>query len=283
MSMTVRAAIGTTWKRPSGPDVNPPGVVTFPDASTTGAHPQSGTVNDLPLYSGPTSITSNTTITGMKITSRLTVEDGATLTVSECYSTTGDYYGFVVFDGGHLNISDTTIDNYLSNALFPYDLGTFTALRIDVSGGDDGLKVGNNCILRDSFIHDLSSPDPQNAHYDGINADSYRGWEITGNTVINDYSQTSAIYIGDPRGRDSSGLLDGNFLKGGGYTIYAGPGDAGTNGLRVRNNVIFVDASALPLPIPYYGYATYWYATNNEWTNNKDQLGNVLAEPTSNG
>lgn len=142
--------------------------------------------------------------------------------------------------------------------------GEVHVLRANCHGAEDGIRLeGNNCTVRDSYVHDLASSDPGSAHYDGMNADGYTGWEITGNTILNPHPQTSGLYIGDDTGSPPEGLLQGNLLAGGGYTIYAGPSSGA--GLRVRDNAIstryFENGGSL-------SYLTDWVAANNLWSGN---------------
>ena len=63
----------------------------------------------------------------------------------------------------------------------------------------------------------------------------YRNWRVVHNTILNPHGQTGAVWVGDERYGPSEGVLRDNFIAGGGYAIYGGPGIG--NGIHAVDNV----------------------------------------------
>ena len=105
------------------------------------------------------------------------------------------------------------------------------ATRVDIhSTTGDGIKLGSNTLVEDSWIHDLS-PD-SDAHADGIQVQSGIDNASVLNNVI-DLSRTAsanaALFIAPDLGPSSDGplLVQGNYLDGGNYTVQVLDGDYG--------------------------------------------------------
>ncbi|RXG91476.1 right-handed parallel beta-helix repeat-containing protein [Bradyrhizobium vignae] len=97
--------------------------------------------------------------------------------------------------------------------------GTFIANNI--YNVENGIGVsGADTLIRDNYIHDLrASGSP---HYDGIQVDGGNSnITIQHNTVINSYTQTSAVMIDNYFGPVLNVAVENNVLIGGGYTVYA--------------------------------------------------------------
>jgi hypothetical protein len=227
----------------------------FPDASNTGAR---GTLS---RREGGTITTNGTVIQNALITSQLTVRaDNVVLRNVTIQS--DDLYGLLSY-GTNTVIEDATIIGTAGDTLAgiaAYD-GSLTARRVDVSGSEDGVRLTDNSVLADSYVHGLAGT--SSSHYDGVTADGYRGWTISHNTIINDYGQTAAVWIGDPRYAPSEGVLANNYLAGGGYAVYAGPGTGA--GLRVTGNVF---STLIHARGGYWGPITSWSNAGNTWSGN---------------
>lgn len=99
-------------------------------------------------------------------------------------------------------------------------VGPVTVRRCNIFGVENGISPFGGSQVEANYIHDLGAPEAP--HYDGIQID---GGEsnivIRGNTIINDYSQTSAVMIDNYFGPISNVSVEGNRLIGGGYTVYS--------------------------------------------------------------
>ena len=238
----------------------------FPDASNTGAR---GT---LTAYTGPSNVTVNgTVIEGKQINGRLTIEADNVI-IRNSRITSDDWYG-LLNNGRNTLVEDSTFNGPTRTASVADYAGTLTARRIDVSGGQDGVRLARNSVLEASYVHDLSSREDD--HNDAVTADGFTGVRIIGNTILNENTQTAAVWIGDPRYAASEVELRGNLLGGGGYTIYAGHG-----ALTVADNQFttrYFPRSG------YWGPAAYWTSDSGTWTGNTWADGSKAGRLNGNG
>jgi hypothetical protein len=235
---------------------NLPAATSFPNASNTGAK------GNLTNRAGGTITSNGTVIANARINGQLTIR-GDNVVLRNVHLTSASHYGILIYGKGTV-IEDSTIVGTAPNtlaAIAAYEGGTVSARRIDVSGSEDGVRLANNSLLQDSYVHGLAGD--SGSHYDAVTADGHRGWRIVHNTIINDHGQTAAVWIGDPRHAPSEGVLQDNWLQGGGYTIYAGPGTGA--GLRVTGNVFSTKGYARS---GYWGPVTGWVSAGNTWTGN---------------
>ncbi len=119
-------------------------------------------------------------------------------------------------------------------------IGPATVVRANVSGVENGLVPGSGSVLRDNFIHGLSSPGAP--HYDGIQIDGGQSnISIDHNTVdLREWDQTSAVMIDNWFGPVSNVAVSNNKLLGAGYTVYSdGQFSGGSiSGVSFTNNRI---------------------------------------------
>nr|WP_260173275.1 DUF4082 domain-containing protein [Nocardioides albus] len=245
---------------PSGPAPSSPATpapsATYPNASNTGPK---GTLSP---RGGATVTTDGAVISNARVNGQLTIR-ADNVVIRNVHLTTTAYYGILTY-GKNTVIEDTTIVGTSPTTLAgiaAYEGGTVNARRVNVSGMEDGVRLAHNSSLTDSYVHGLDGD--ADSHFDGVTADGYRGWRITHNTIVNDHNQTAAVWIGDPRYAPSEGVLEDNWLQGGGYTVYAGPGTGA--GLRVVDNVF----STKQFPRSgYWGPVAKWVGSGNTWTGN---------------
>lgn len=220
---------------PSPTPTAPPTTGTKPNASNTGV--PTGTT--LTAYSGPTAITvPNTVIDGKVITSALSIQASGVVIKNSQISGAGSYC--VLTQGGSVTLEDSEITGGCENAI---GFDNWTATRVEIRGTyGDGVKLGSNVILQDSWIHDLA---PAN----GAHAD---GGQVQGgitNTIVRrnniDLGSTpnanAALFIAPDQGPSTNGPLtiEGNWLNGGNYVVYIVDGDGGSYFIRdiyVRDN-----------------------------------------------
>jgi hypothetical protein len=96
---------------------------------------------------------------------------------------------------------------------------TGTARRLNIHDVEDGMGVGSDTSIQGNFIHDLTSSNNPDPHFDGIVTTSTTGVVLHHNTVLVP-EQTGAINIGNNDGPVSNVLIFQNLLAGGTYTIY---------------------------------------------------------------
>jgi Right handed beta helix region len=99
-------------------------------------------------------------------------------------------------------------------------VGPATVRRCDIHHTSDGIVPFSGSLIEANYIHDLAGTG--NPHYDGIQFDGGNSnIVIRGNTVINDYGQTSAVMINNYFGPIRNVSVEDNRLIGGGYTVYS--------------------------------------------------------------
>lgn len=88
----------------------------------------------------------------------------------------------------------------------------------DVRGVVDGIEwFGNNNLCDHNYVHDLVAP--SGAHNDGIACEGPNS-VITWNYVDNPQTQTSALMVSSRDHPMPNIVVENNYLKGGGYTLY---------------------------------------------------------------
>ncbi|MDQ0322170.1 hypothetical protein QO002_004376 [Pararhizobium capsulatum DSM 1112] len=113
-------------------------------------------------------------------------------------------------------LQDSEIDGAGKTVNAVYGFGSF--LRNDLHDVENGINVIGPSIIRDNHIHSLRGG--SDAHYDGIEINGGYDIDISGNTIVNDHGQTSAIMLDNYFGGLSDITIDSNHLVGGGYTVY---------------------------------------------------------------
>jgi hypothetical protein len=258
---------GTTNPTSTPGTRNCPPLPAHPDANCTGVTPGITLTNASTME-----VTQDgAVIENLNFTGRLTIT-GNNVIIRNIKLTTSDYYGVMVY-GSNLTIEDSTLigSSNTQAPLAAINNGSFHALRVNVSGAGDGVSIGNDSSLTDSYVHDLDNSPGQ--HNDGINADGRQRSSIIHNTILNSNSQTSAVTIGNTN--DPSDLLvKDNLLAGGGYTVYAGLGAGAGHGIIFQNNIF----SRQYFPNSgYYGTVAYWQSGNgNVWSGNTFDNGEAV-------
>jgi hypothetical protein len=171
-----------------------------------------------------------------------------------------------VSDGGSATIDHVDISGLdKSTSSVEYAVLSQTQNRVTISRSNlhncaDCIQ-GENIVATGNYIHDLAYP--PGAHIDGIQCNAQCGISVTGNTILNQYDQTSAVALFSDFGTPRNSTISGNLLAGGGYTIYGG-GDNAT-GITITNNRFsrtFYPTSG------YFGVVAHFTTAGNTWTNN---------------
>jgi hypothetical protein len=91
--------------------------------------------------------------------------------------------------------------------------------RCAMSLWENGVNFWGPGQLIESYIHD---PDVNRAgaHYDGVEINGGGNINLLRNYIVNTQDQTSALMLGDETSPFHDAIIDGNYLAGGGYTIY---------------------------------------------------------------
>ncbi|MDQ0322172.1 Ca2+-binding RTX toxin-like protein [Pararhizobium capsulatum DSM 1112] len=208
----------------------------FPDASNTGV--ASGTV--MTKYTGSYHVTQdNAVISNLEVHGDIVIEaKNVTLKNVKLVSDTEWHALRVMDDATGFTLQDSEIDGVGGTVNAIYGFGTF--LRNNLHDVENGINVIGPSVIKDNYIHDMRGG--SEAHYDGIEINGGNNIDIIHNTVINDYSQTSAIMLDNYFGGLSNITVDGNRLVGGGYTVYLddrfGGGAVDDSSIKITNNQI---------------------------------------------
>lgn len=207
----------------------------MPGASNTGV--PAGTA--LKASGSLTLTTPGQVVSGLDITGGVTVAAPNVVIKNSKVHGSGSGDGIRVLSG-NVTVQDSEIYGF-ENAI-GYD--NWTALRVNIHGDTgDGVKLGSNTTLQDSWIHDLTPA--AGAHSDGGQMQSgVTNLVVRHNTI--DMASTgnanSALFMAPDLGPSTSGpvLVENNYLSGGNYTVYVVDGNNGqyyVSNITVRNNV----------------------------------------------
>lgn len=218
------------------PTPPPPSSGAYPGASNTGV-PAGVTLTP---YTGPSRITQPGTVIDSKlITTPLVITAGANDVVIRNSIIRANGFWLVLNDEGakNLQIIDTELDgNGNTNNDAAVAGRNYTLTRVNIHRTIDGLKIGDNVTVQDSYIHDLLMT--SDSHNDGIQSLGSNNVKIQHNTILVAKGSTSAIILSTGSAESMKNILiDNNLMGGGAYTVYGGY-QAGTDVLSRVGNVV---------------------------------------------
>ncbi|HMO11714.1 MAG TPA: hypothetical protein PKB06_09485, partial [Actinotalea sp.] len=227
---------------PPPPPAPAPAPSGFPNASTTGV-PAGVT---LTAYTGPSRITqAGTVIDGKLITTPLVITASANNVTIKNSKIQASGFFLVLNDEGatNLQIIDTEIDGRGNTANDSAVAGrNYTLTRVNIHSTVDGIKLGSNVTVQDSYIHDLVIGN--GSHNDGMQSLGSNDVVIKNNTIIVGNGSTSAIILSTGSAQSMKRItIEGNLLGGGAYTVYGGyfrgvDNPAVVSEVTIRNNRI---------------------------------------------
>jgi len=213
----------------------------------------------------------NTVFENKSVTGQITV-DANNVTIRNCVVNTTDYFGIRIMPG----VTGTVIEDCEIYASGNYYTGIAAQdaiiRRVNIHDFENGLAVGSNVLVQDSYIHDLYYS--ATTHVDGIE------WGSSGSNTTIDHNR---IVIGGDTGTvnitpysggtASNNTVSNNLFSGGTYSLYIrGDGGGTVDGVNVFNNVWVKNSYA-------YGPYSIVSATNITWSNNKLDDGTVVTYP----
>jgi hypothetical protein len=215
---------------PSGPVkgcVTAPGKCGYPDALSTGpTAPLAVSTRTQYTVAGETIV--NTEVRGC-----VQVRAANVTFRNVLFNAAGCFWGVQSLSTG-LSIVDSEITCGGANGTGIGSAG-FALLRVDIHNCENGLDVGTNASLVDSWIHDMETDN--GAHTDGVQiGEGSKNLIFRHNTIaMAAPGATSAIISWDEGGTQQQNVaIDGNLLSGGTYTLYCPR--QGTSDTRVTNN-----------------------------------------------
>lgn len=216
-----------------------------PTAENTGVPPGV----DLKPHSGELNISeAGTTISGLDIDGCVGI--GAdNVTIRNSRIRCGGSYPVKIMDGATgVLLEDIEINGGGNPEAIAIADSNYTVRRANIHNVGDGPRLGDNTTVEFSFIHDLVAGG--GSHNDGAQSTGGSNIVVRGNTIDNQNSQTAAILIGADLGNISDAVVEGNWLNGGGYTVYAGADEGfDHSGIRIVDNVFGRDHAHGPMQI----------------------------------
>ncbi|MBD3782993.1 MAG: cell wall-binding repeat-containing protein [Micrococcales bacterium] len=206
-----------------------------PDASNTGV-PAGTTLTPSP---GMTITRDNTVIDGRDINGPVVVQAAnVTIRRSKIHGSGSESFGVSVRSGSVV-IEDTEIYGFANGIGF----SNWSATRVDLHDlSDDGVKLGSNVLLQDSWIHGMTPS--AGAHADGGQMqDGVRNLVVRNNTI--DLGGTrganAALFLAPDLGPSTPGpvTISGNWLDGGNYSLFVLDGNNGqyfVSNITITNN-----------------------------------------------
>jgi len=238
VAVTGNAKVGSVTFAPTVSITLPAVVATgFPSASTTGV--PAGTV--LSAYTGGSKITAaGTTITGKTITTPIELGPVAhNTTFRNCLFKMQAFWHVLNEQGAtNLQIIDCEFDGMKDSGNdCAVSGGNYTLTRVNIHDTVDGLKVGSNVVVQDSYIHDLYIT--ANSHNDGMQSLGTTSLTVRHNTIIVKDGATSCVILSTGSASDMRNvLIDNNLLAGGAFTVYGGYQSGSDVQSRVSNIAI---------------------------------------------
>jgi hypothetical protein len=127
-----------------------------------------------------------------------------------------------LFDGYHnLTLEDVEIDGS-GRVSAAVGFSDYTLVRVNIHDVSDGPRMGENTMIRDSYIHDLARR--EGSHNDAIQVSGGSNIQILHNRLDVYAAATgdffnAAIMVGTQSARVEDMLIEGNYLDGGNYTV----------------------------------------------------------------
>lgn len=235
------------------PSQNTPLSSAYPDGSNTGV--PAGVI--LSPSGGLTITEPNTVVDAKDITGGVVVQaPGVVIKRSRIHGSGS--YGVQVLSG-NVRIEDSEIYGFENGIAFD----NWTAVRVDVHGvSDDGVKLGDNVLLQDSWIHGMTPS--AGAHADGGQMQSgVVNLTIRHNRIDVGSAANAALFMAPDLGPSTAGpvVVDNNILGGGNYILFCVDGN---NGQYLVKNMSFTNNKFLPVT----GYGAVRVNVPVTWSNN---------------
>lgn len=197
------------------------------------------------VASGPVQATTKgQVIEGLDIAGEITVlaDD---VVIRNVRVTSGDYYPIRYFDNNNtgLLVEDSEIVGTSDSVTAGLSFANYTARRLNIHGGADGLKADSNVLVEDCWIHDLRNGAGQ--HNDGVQSTGGKGVTIRHNFISG--ASNACVQTGDENAATEDLTIECNWLYGGGWTLnIRGTGATVPKNTKILNNRFGRDAGYGP-------------------------------------
>jgi Right handed beta helix region len=212
----------------------------WPSASSTGFQHTGVSLSPFACTGSVTEISTPGTVIDSKAIGCGILINADNVTISRSRVTSGADIAIRTADGRRgATISDTEIVGQ-PGCIAGIGYEGWTALRVNIHGCGDGVRIETGSTLQDSWIHDfwdgmkngVRIDTPRN---DGAQSTGGSNMTIRHNRIDNPHNQTSCLLIGGEFGSPSNVLIESNYFNGGNFSIYLDP--KGSNRV-IRNNIL---------------------------------------------
>jgi Right handed beta helix region len=174
-------------------------------------------------------------IDGLDVTGTIVV-DAPDVTIRNTRITATGSMG-VKIESGSLLIEDTEIIGASDDCAQGVAWSDYVAVRIDVSGCQDGLKGNGSVAIHDSYVHDLRGT--SDSHNDGFQSTGGSDITIEGSTICGEYRDSvSAVKLTPEERAIDNVVIRNNVLRGGNFSLYM---DSKPNTYGVVTNALVED------------------------------------------
>lgn len=236
----------------------------YPSASCTGWQPTGVTLS---AYTGPLTITAHgTVIDGKDIQACLTI-NANDVVIKRSKVSCGSWAGLRMYGTNGL-IEDTEVNMLGFTGANCLTGANYIGRRINCHNTGDGIRLGSNVTIEDSFVHGLVTA--QGSHNDGMQTLGGTNITIRHNSIENPFTQTSCIILGHSSAPLNGVLIENNLFNGGGYTVYGGGTDSAVSGVKFINNRFKRGPSGFYPNGGFFGPVAHYDGTRpgNQWSGN---------------
>lgn len=213
----------------------------FPNETNTGIAGAGVSPSQLTQSGSITVTTDGTVLEMLDVSGSITVKANNVI-IRKC-RITGGIYGIRCSNGNTgLLVEDCTLVKSSPGGSAGFYGWNFTMRRCVIGNYVDAMKCASNSTVEDSLLHDLAYL--SGTHNDGVQCRSGSNIVFRHNTIKGGYRmQTSAMLFQTADGSISNVTLEGNFLSGGGYTLYLrDKGNGPPTNVLVKDNVFEKDS-----------------------------------------
>jgi hypothetical protein len=128
-------------------------------------------------------------------------------------------------------ITDCTIDSNRSDqgGIRNQSNGSaWTALRCNIFNGENGVRLGGNAVIQDSWIHSFASSSSA-PHYDCVEVYEGSNSQVIHNYLDLNQNETSCVNVQGDFGSISGTIINNNWFGGGGWTLNIRGTDTGAH------------------------------------------------------
>ena len=236
----------------------------YPNESCTGWQHTGVTLS---AYDGPSTIeTDGTVIDGKDIEDCLII-DAANVTIKRSRIRCDSFWGVRMLGSNGL-MEDTEINMLGFTGANCLEGTNYTGRRINCHNTGDGIRLGSNVTIEDSFVHGLVTE--EESHNDGMQTTGGTNIIVRHNYIENSFSQTACIILGNESTALDNVLIENNLFNGGGYSVYGGGSDSDISNIKFINNRFKRSPAGFFANGGFYGPVSHYDATRpgNQWSGN---------------